>query len=184
MGFQTDRLDPAPVRLPQRPPCRREPDMPPGRQPVEVCAGMRAYPHAGTVRRAWHPRKRGTEARYANAPSPTLPSVRVPPSMERRALLPSSLTLRVLSQPNSLLGAASRTVGLDLCGFVREVAGQRATNYGGGGIRTPETLASLTVFKTVAFSHSATPPSRKLGNTFEFGRPRGLKPAARRFKLP
>ena len=29
---------------------------------------------------------------------------------------------------------------------------------GGGGIRTPETLSSLTVFKTVAFSHSATPP--------------------------
>ena len=30
--------------------------------------------------------------------------------------------------------------------------------HGGGGIRTPETLSSLTVFKTVAFSHSATPP--------------------------
>jgi hypothetical protein len=29
---------------------------------------------------------------------------------------------------------------------------------GGGGIRTPETLASLTVFKTAAFNHSATPP--------------------------
>ncbi len=29
---------------------------------------------------------------------------------------------------------------------------------GGGGIRTPETLSRLTVFKTVAFSRSATPP--------------------------
>src|SRR6267143_6080282 len=29
---------------------------------------------------------------------------------------------------------------------------------GGGGIRTPETLSSLTVFKTAAFNHSATPP--------------------------
>ena len=29
---------------------------------------------------------------------------------------------------------------------------------GGGGIRTPETLSSLTVFKTGAFNHSATPP--------------------------
>ncbi len=30
---------------------------------------------------------------------------------------------------------------------------------GGGGIRTPETVSRLTVFKTVAFSRSATPPS-------------------------
>jgi hypothetical protein len=29
---------------------------------------------------------------------------------------------------------------------------------GGGGIRTPEALSSLTVFKTAAFNHSATPP--------------------------
>jgi hypothetical protein len=29
---------------------------------------------------------------------------------------------------------------------------------GGGGIRTPETLSGLTVFKTAAFNHSATPP--------------------------
>ena len=29
---------------------------------------------------------------------------------------------------------------------------------GGGGIRTPETVTRLTVFKTVAFSRSATPP--------------------------
>ena len=29
---------------------------------------------------------------------------------------------------------------------------------GGGGIRTPGTLACSTVFKTVAFDHSATPP--------------------------
>ena len=31
---------------------------------------------------------------------------------------------------------------------------------GGGGIRTPETLSRLTVFKTVAFSRSATPPGQ------------------------
>jgi hypothetical protein len=29
---------------------------------------------------------------------------------------------------------------------------------GGGGIRTHETLSGLTVFKTAAFNHSATPP--------------------------
>ena len=33
---------------------------------------------------------------------------------------------------------------------------------GGGGIRTPEALSSLTVFKTAAFNRSATPPSRSL----------------------
>lgn len=30
---------------------------------------------------------------------------------------------------------------------------------GEGGIRTPETLASLTVFETAAFDHSATSPA-------------------------
>ena len=29
---------------------------------------------------------------------------------------------------------------------------------GGGGIRTPETFAGLTVFKTVPFDRSGTPP--------------------------
>ena len=29
---------------------------------------------------------------------------------------------------------------------------------GGGGIRTPETLSGLTVFKTAGFNHSPTPP--------------------------
>ncbi len=33
-----------------------------------------------------------------------------------------------------------------------------AYSGGGGGIRTPETLTGLTVFKTAAFNHSATPP--------------------------
>ena len=33
---------------------------------------------------------------------------------------------------------------------------------GGGGIRTPGTLASSTVFKTAAFNRSATPPQRLL----------------------
>lgn len=31
-------------------------------------------------------------------------------------------------------------------------------NGGGGGIRTPVTLAGETVFETAAFNHSATPP--------------------------
>jgi hypothetical protein len=31
---------------------------------------------------------------------------------------------------------------------------------GGGGIRTPETLSGLTVFKTAGFNRSPTPPSR------------------------
>jgi hypothetical protein len=31
-------------------------------------------------------------------------------------------------------------------------------NGGGGGIRTPETLSSLTVFKTAGFNRSPTPP--------------------------
>ena len=37
---------------------------------------------------------------------------------------------------------------------------QRASGSEGGGerIRTPETLTSLTVFKTAAFNRSATPP--------------------------
>ena len=37
-----------------------------------------------------------------------------------------------------------------------------AKNGGEGGIRTPETLAGLTVFKTVAFDHSATSPRRSI----------------------
>lgn len=35
-----------------------------------------------------------------------------------------------------------------------------ASNGGGRGIRTPETLAGLTVFKTAAIDHSASPPFR------------------------
>ena len=34
----------------------------------------------------------------------------------------------------------------------------RSAGGGGGGIRTPGTLARTTVFKTVAFVRSATPP--------------------------
>ena len=44
-------------------------------------------------------------------------------------------------------------------GIVDRVHGQPG---GGGGIRTPETLARLAVFKTAAFNHSATPPRRGL----------------------
>ena len=38
--------------------------------------------------------------------------------------------------------------------------------YGGeGGIRTPETVAGLIVFKTIAFDHSATSPRESLAKT-------------------
>src|SRR6267154_2761364 len=36
---------------------------------------------------------------------------------------------------------------------------KKAGGNGGGGIRTPETLSSLTVFKTAGFNRSPTPPS-------------------------
>src|SRR5690242_10274623 len=40
-----------------------------------------------------------------------------------------------------------------------ETAQSDASNRGGGGgIRTPETLSSLTVFKTAGFNRSPTPP--------------------------
>ena len=43
----------------------------------------------------------------------------------------------------------------------REGAGLQQLSIGGwGGIRTPETLAGLPVFKTGAFNHSATHPAR------------------------
>ncbi len=35
---------------------------------------------------------------------------------------------------------------------------QSVLKFGGGGIRTLETLAGLTVFKTVLFDRSSTPP--------------------------
>ena len=41
----------------------------------------------------------------------------------------------------------------------RDLAKICFANFGGGErIRTPETLTNLTVFKTVAFNRSATPP--------------------------
>ena len=52
---------------------------------------------------------------------------------------------------------------------VPEVAREK---NGGGGIRTPETVSRLTVFKTVAFSHSATPPRRAGQTPVSAGRPR------------
>ena len=42
---------------------------------------------------------------------------------------------------------------------VKDVFGPyTAFSGGGGGIRTPETLTGLTVFKTAGFNHSPTPP--------------------------
>tara|TARA_A100001015_G_scaffold103474_1_gene114861 strand:+ start:3162 stop:3374 length:213 start_codon:yes stop_codon:yes gene_type:complete len=37
---------------------------------------------------------------------------------------------------------------------------------GGGGIRTPERVAPLPVFKTGAFNHSATPPKPQISAIF------------------
>ena len=57
---------------------------------------------------------------------------------------------------------AERIATLDLVSKGRVDFGRLALLLlmnGGGGIRTPETIARLTVFKTVAFSRSATPPS-------------------------
>ena len=45
----------------------------------------------------------------------------------------------------------------DLFGLYKALYG------GGGGIRTPETLSSLTVFKTAAFNRSPTPPQENKG---------------------
>ena len=43
--------------------------------------------------------------------------------------------------------------------FVKDVFGPDTLSYGGGGgIRTPETLSGLTVFKTAGFNRSPTPP--------------------------
>ena len=45
-----------------------------------------------------------------------------------------------------------------------------AWGIGGGGIRTPETLSRLTVFKTVAFSRSATPPAGRASRSAQSNR--------------
>jgi hypothetical protein len=39
---------------------------------------------------------------------------------------------------------------------------ERSRNGGGGGIRTLDRLAPITVFETAAFDHSATPPDVEL----------------------
>lgn len=43
-------------------------------------------------------------------------------------------------------------------GELQDTAPHSLCSIGGGGIRTPETVAGLTVFKTVPFNHSGTPP--------------------------
>ena len=45
-------------------------------------------------------------------------------------------------------------------------------NGGEGGIRTPDTLASMPHFECGAFNHSATSPSHWAIETFSFGRKR------------
>src|SRR4051812_30690748 len=53
-----------------------------------------------------------------------------------------------------------RTVGSDRVSAVTADANPVHENVGGwGGIRTPETVARLPVFKTGAFNHSATHPT-------------------------
>jgi hypothetical protein len=41
---------------------------------------------------------------------------------------------------------------------IEKILQQTLLRGGGGGIRTPETLSGLTVFKTAGFNHSPTPP--------------------------
>ncbi len=48
--------------------------------------------------------------------------------------------------------------GLGMPSRIAENTRKQAISGGGGGIRTPETPEGLTVFKTVAINHSATPP--------------------------
>jgi hypothetical protein len=52
---------------------------------------------------------------------------------------------------------------------------------GGGGIRTPETLSGLTVFKTAGFNRSPTPPFPSLtGKATYFQQPKGGHPYTRK----
>jgi hypothetical protein len=59
--------------------------------------------------------------------------------------------------PASQIAALSAGKALFRAHALRRIKAKRLAG-GGGGIRTPETLAGLTVFKTGAFNHSATPP--------------------------
>src|SRR5215469_4780638 len=65
--------------------------------------------------------------------------------------------LPIDSSPLSSFTHFTSVAPLRVCVYYLIVTVQRYSN-GGGGIRTPETLTGLTVFKTVAFNHSATPP--------------------------
>jgi hypothetical protein len=52
---------------------------------------------------------------------------------------------------------------------------------GGGGIRTPETLSSLTVFKTAGFNRSPTPPCLILAHLLDSRGARGCSIVAHFF---
>src|SRR6516162_5246180 len=67
--------------------------------------------------------------------------------------------LRVIPRVKKICFNVRRPVILQLSNSKTEVKYDSIVfGGGGGGIRTPETLTGLTVFKTVAFNHSATPP--------------------------
>ena len=77
----------------------------------------------------------------------------------------STLSVRKAAQQTQDRRAAVNNRAINLSGVVgwQRVIGFVKRNVssfdgGGGGIRTPETLSSLTVFKTAALNHSATPP--------------------------
>lgn len=54
--------------------------------------------------------------------------------------------------------------------ILRRIANEKTRIFGGGrGIRTPESLSTLTVFKTAAFNRSAIPPSSILYLLFGCG---------------
>jgi hypothetical protein len=76
---------------------------------------------------------------------------------------------RLLTHPIAFLRHKQVTdsvhTSLWICGFLYQtltravkVVSAALWNGGEGGIRTPETLARLTVFKTAAIDHSATSP--------------------------
>ena len=60
--------------------------------------------------------------------------------------------------PKAILEISKVGRKIEVSGVLKGTRKNPRLTGGGGGIRTPETLSSLTVFKTAAFNHSATPP--------------------------
>jgi hypothetical protein len=100
--------------------------------------------------------------RDTNGLRPGLPDVRWP---TKNALLRAAARLnytRVLARALLFLGPYGRSAER-ITGYTRGLGLNQTldiTKIGGGrGIRTPERVTPLTVFKTAAFNHSAIPPA-------------------------